>query len=68
MATINTDHYLTTAQVAEELDCAVDTVKKYCQKGDLAGLKWGWSWMISRAELERFKKARKPVGRPKTKT
>lgn len=65
MARIETADFLTTSQVAEELEITPDTVKHHCQRGNLPAIKIGREWLISRKELSRYIETRRPVGRPK---
>lgn len=64
MATIDTTDFMTTAQAAKALDLSVDTIKKYCQQGDLSGVKVGSIWLVPKSEIKRYKEERKDVGRP----
>lgn len=66
MATIDTKDYFTTAQAAAELELSTETVKKYCQKQIISGLKFGNSWMVPKKEIRRYMKERKERGRPTT--
>ena len=58
--------YLSLADAAAELGATVETVKKAIQRGKLAVAFRGIT--ISRDELERYKQARRPRGRPKKET
>lgn len=62
---IETDDYLPTSDVAEALGLGTDTVKIYCQKGILKGIKIGSQWLVDKTEIKRYKRDRKTVGRPK---
>lgn len=66
MATIDTATLLTTAEAAGILDLSTDSVKIYCQKGQIDGIKIGHIWMIPKAEVMRYKRERKPIGRPES--
>lgn len=57
-------HFLTTSQVANELGITETTVRRYCNEGRM-GTKIGRQWLITRDELDRFKKSRREPGRPK---
>ena len=57
---------LTIAQVAKELNVSETTVRRYCYDSRL-GKKVGRQWVITRQELERFKKIDRKPGRPKKK-
>lgn len=54
---------LTVSEVAEELGITEVTVRRYCQQGRL-GEKIGRQWLITRSELDEFKKNRRGPGRP----
>lgn len=54
---------MTVSEVAKELGITENTVRVYCQQGRL-GQKIGRQWLITREELEAFKKTRRPPGRP----
>ena len=56
MPIVDTDKMMTCAEAAKFLGLATDSVKKYCQKGTIEGLKFGRMWMISRNEVKRYKK------------
>ncbi|MEM1303666.1 MAG: helix-turn-helix domain-containing protein [Planctomycetota bacterium] len=72
MASVDTDVYYTTAEAADELGISQDSVRRYCAnhledrtpaiRGELIGR----SWFIHPDELERFKKERRGMGRPKS--
>ena len=58
--------FFTTAEAAEELGLNRDTVRHYCQ-GDnprIKALKVGRDWLIPRAEIDRYERDRRDVGRP----
>jgi excisionase family DNA binding protein len=57
------DEMLTTTEAALELGLRDDTIRKYCQQGKM-GKRFGRVWMITRSEIEQFKDARRPPGRP----
>lgn len=61
---VDTDKILTTAQFAELVGASTDTIKKYCQRKAIAGIKAGNSWLIPKSEVARFTEARRPRGRP----
>lgn len=48
------DRYLTTAEVAEELQVCVETVTKLVRKGELKGIMVGSRWRIRKSDLEEF--------------
>ena len=66
MGTISFVELLDVRQVAEELGISENTVRLYCQGGRL-GTKVGQQWIITRAELEAFKKKPRKPGRPRKK-
>lgn len=67
MAMIDTDKMLETAEFAELLadGTAADTIRVYCTRGIIHGVLVGRTWYISQEEFERFRKERKPRGRPR---
>jgi excisionase family DNA binding protein len=58
---------LTIKQVAEELGLSENRVREFCQEGRL-GEKVGHQWIITRAELEDFKKIPRERGNPRKNT
>lgn len=56
---------LTTKQAAQALGIQPGSVKKLCQRGILRAERNGRDWLISRAEIERYKIERRKAGRPK---
>jgi predicted site-specific integrase-resolvase len=48
---------------AKELGIAVTTLRQHCQEGYL-GQKLGRDWIITRSDLEAFKRNRRNPGRP----
>ena len=48
--------YMTTAQTAEYLGVSVKTVRRYIKQHGLPAYKPGGSWLISRADLDRWMK------------
>ncbi|MCA9265532.1 MAG: helix-turn-helix domain-containing protein [Planctomycetales bacterium] len=65
MASIDIATCLTSRQAAKALNLSTDTVKTYCQRGLIAGVKAGNSWLIPKAEVERYKRDRQAPGRPR---
>jgi excisionase family DNA binding protein len=55
---------LTVKQTAKELGLSPRRVREFCEDGRL-GTRYGWQWLISREELEAFKKLDRPAHRPK---
>lgn len=56
----------TTAEAAEALGLGRATVQHYCQ-GDaprIKATKLGRDWLIPKAEIDRYKRERRDVGRP----
>jgi hypothetical protein len=64
---IETKDYLNTADAAAKLGLDTDTVKRYCNAKPprLKGIKLGKSWLIPKAEIERYRKEESSRGRPK---
>lgn len=58
--------FYTTAEAAELLDLNRETVRHYCQGSDpkIKAQKVGRDWLIPRAEINRYKRDRREVGRP----
>jgi hypothetical protein len=54
---------LTIEQAAKEINRHENTLRQHCQRGYL-GRKHGRDWVITRAELDRFKRDRRNPGRP----
>ena len=52
------DIYLTTEDIAEQLQISVFTVRRYIRSGKLRAVKLEGSYRIRRSESERFLKAR----------
>lgn len=48
---------------AKELGIDATTLRRHCKKGHL-GRKHGRDWLITRQELEAFRKSRRKPGRP----
>lgn len=71
VATVDTDTLLTTRQVADALGVKVETVQRYCLNAEqdrtpaLEAMRFGRSFMVTQAELNRFVKERRPPGRQK---
>jgi len=65
---IDTEDYLPTADAAEALGLGRATIKVYCQRGLLEGVKVGSIWLIPKAEIRRYKRTKKSVGRPAKKS
>ncbi len=61
-----TGKYWTAEQAAVELGLTVDSVRRYCNATlpKIIGEKIGRDWMIPDAEVKRYLRERKPVGRP----
>jgi len=58
------DEFLTIRQVAEILGLSRQRIQQLCAQGRL-GRRPGRDWVITRAELEAFKKLPRRAGRPK---
>lgn len=81
MAKIETDDYLNAEDAAKVISKAnrrlppitASTVRRYClnfltgRTPALEALRWGRSWKIPRAEVERYAKERQGRGRPAAK-
>lgn len=49
----------TPAEVAEILGKSIEMIRRYLRNGEIKGTKLGRSWVVSKAEVERFLKAGK---------
>jgi excisionase family DNA binding protein len=58
---------LTTAEAAQRLGITPRAISLLLRRNILKGEKRGRDWMIEAEEVERYKAARRPVGRPRTK-
>jgi len=58
------DELLTTREAAEYLGFAEDTIRRYIYRGLIEAEKFGNSLIIRKSECDRYRKARKPAGRP----
>ena len=56
---------LTTTDVARLLGISKRTVEQHIQLGNLAATRLGRDYLIEEAEVERFSKERRKVGRPR---
>jgi excisionase family DNA binding protein len=65
MATINTSDFLTTAEAAQSLGLAIDSVTAYCNQRKLGAVKVGYIWLIPKTDIRKFKEKRRLPGRPK---
>jgi excisionase family DNA binding protein len=54
---------LTVKETAEELGLSQRRVHQFCKEGRI-GTRYGWQWLITREELEEFKKIPRKEGRP----
>lgn len=61
------DNVVTVKQAAEELSLAQTTIRVYIEEGIIQATKFGRQWAIPEAEVERYKRDRRRVGRPKKK-
>lgn len=55
---------LTASEAADYLGIGPSGVTKLCREGKLRGSKHGRDWLLTLAEVRRYRKERKPVGRP----
>ena len=54
----------TPAQAGEVLGLTADTVRGYCQSGELVASKFGHMWLIRHADLVRFERKERRPGNP----
>ena len=70
MATIETSEFLTTNEVAAKLRMKVETIQRYCKNFEekktpaIQAMRFGRSYMVHKDEVARFRRDRKPPGRP----
>jgi len=53
---------LTVSQAAQELERTPVTIRKLCQSGKLPAIKLGTMWLISRTDLDEFKRLNRTHG------
>jgi excisionase family DNA binding protein len=58
---------ITTIEVAQVLGVTPRTVQRHIEEGRLQAHKYGRDFFVAREEVERFKRERRHVGRPKKK-
>lgn len=58
------DDIMDVKQAAKALDLSVERIRQLCQEG-LMGRKIAGVWLISRDEVERYRRTRRPRGRPR---
>jgi excisionase family DNA binding protein len=61
---VDLENLLTADEVAELLGVRVDSIRKHCHRKTIKTVKVGSSVLISREEMERFRKERRGRGRP----
>ena len=61
------DRYQTVQELAERLEVAEATVRRWIKSGELRAIDIGKGWRIADADLERFLKARETASRDTTK-
>lgn len=65
MATkITSDTAMTTAEAANFLGFAEDTVRQYIRRGLIRAKKFGPVYLVTKSECERYRKERRPRGNP----
>ena len=57
---------LTIKEAAKELGVSPRRINQFCKEGRI-GKQYSWQWLITREELEAFKKLPRPEGRPRKK-
>jgi excisionase family DNA binding protein len=62
------EEFLTTREAAKSLGFAEDTVRRYINEGLIKAKMFGNSWAVSRTEVERYRREKRPVGRPSKKS
>ncbi len=53
----NLADYLTTQEAATKLGFHVDHIRRMLRTGDLVGLKVGQMWFVSKASIDKYRKA-----------
>ena len=61
------DRYQTVQELADRLEVAEATVRRWIKSGELRAIDIGKGWRIADADLERFLKARETAPRDTTK-
>lgn len=64
MATKVNDTVYTTREAAQYLKLAEDTVRRYIYRGLISATKHGPVYIVTREECDRYKKEKRPQGRP----
>ena len=54
----------TSTEAAVYLGITDSLVRKYCRRGELKADRFGRNWVMTKRELDRFKKIPRPVGNP----
>jgi excisionase family DNA binding protein len=62
---IKSDCFFTTSEAARYLGFAEDTVRRYVYRGLISGEKLGNTILVSKNELDRYRKEKRNVGRQK---
>ena len=61
---IDLENHLTVDEVADLLGLNSDAVRKHCQRNTIEVVRFGKAILISREEVERFRKEKRSRGRP----
>ena len=61
----NPDDPLTCTEAAEVLGITPRTLRQHAQNGNVPAKAFGHTWIFRRADIEEFKKSKRPRGRPK---
>ena len=55
---------LTTREAATLLNVSVRRITQFCKSGRLRGQKVGRDWLLTQADVSRFRRIPRPIGRP----
>ena len=61
MADLETDEYLTIAEIAAELKLSPKTIRQWIVKGELEAARAGHSWRVRRSDLRRMLAGQRPA-------
>lgn len=59
------EKYFTTAEAADYLGFAEDTIRRYINRNLISAMKFGNSWAVAENELRRYREEKRNPGRQK---
>ena len=62
---VKSDCFFTTSEAAQYLGFAEDTIRRYVYRGLIAGQKLGNTVLVTKTELDRYKREKRNPGRQK---